>query len=704
SAIKLLSNRFPDNYDFSILNNTFTNNSGTAIDWTDSTDVKVKNNVILNNGWTGIALDWVTNSLVKNNTLINNTGHGIYIAGLDNHKVINNTLILRKPTTTYGIYFGQSGTGYGADYGNITENYIDNYYNGIETAHCGYHNITDNVIVNSANRGISMRSNAICTIYGNHLQYNHENYGGETSFNLWDNGTHGNYWDDYSELYPLAGDNGIIYDTPYEIRAGITEDGYPLVNGFWSSPMPNSTTLITENGAYAGHVVNIKWNRALYAANYRIYVNNEYNCSTNETDIDLDFKSDGIYTVSVSVNNSIGETEKSSEITLMMNVTPEPPTITSPTSPVVTSNGYVSVTWTPVEYASKYNIYRDLEYYTDTTNTEYNVGMVVGQQNITVTAVRTGLESDHSNILNVTRYQVPDSPIIMMSSPINLNQDYLELYVWWYGGDYGNVYANDEFFCTIEQVQFPIITFTQSGTYNIFIRAANDYTESANSNTIVVNVDIGIAPAKPTLLTQSQTIDTTNLTISWSEVTGATSYDVYVNNALNGTTTNTELEIDFVTEGKYNVTVVASNSSGDSPHSDKITITVDIDTGGDPDGNNIIYIIIGAVGIVAVGGSIAVLKKKASNKNREPGLEASKELQTDSEETISDGAEEEQIDNTLESDQIDGEATDTNRYEELEEIDETTENNLVDSEENHERNSEQKAEDEDTFESNEWEE
>ena len=49
--------------------------------------------------------------------------------------------------------------------------------------------------------------------------------------NQWDNGIVGNYWSDYQEKYPEARDenNDGIWDTLYNISAGINKDRFPLV-------------------------------------------------------------------------------------------------------------------------------------------------------------------------------------------------------------------------------------------------------------------------------------------------------------------------------------------------------------------------------------------------------------------------------------------------------------------------------------------
>ncbi|NOQ54630.1 MAG: PKD domain-containing protein [Thermoplasmata archaeon] len=48
------------------------------------------------------------------------------------------------------------------------------------------------------------------------------------SINEWDDGAEGNYWSDYETRYPGATNDGVVWDTPYDIAGG-GADRYPLV-------------------------------------------------------------------------------------------------------------------------------------------------------------------------------------------------------------------------------------------------------------------------------------------------------------------------------------------------------------------------------------------------------------------------------------------------------------------------------------------
>jgi len=55
----------------------------------------------------------------------------------------------------------------------------------------------------------------------------------------------GNFWDDYEEIYPNAGNDGTVWDTPYDIPGGNNQDKYPLINQFsgsQSTPQSNPSS------------------------------------------------------------------------------------------------------------------------------------------------------------------------------------------------------------------------------------------------------------------------------------------------------------------------------------------------------------------------------------------------------------------------------------------------------------------------------
>ena len=86
--------------------------------------------------------------------------------------------------------------------------------------------IVNNTISNISGKGIQL--SYLCennTMYYNNFINNTENTN-DSGNNSWDNGQHGNYWDDYNQSDK---NNDGIGDIPYEIPNGNNKDKYPLM-------------------------------------------------------------------------------------------------------------------------------------------------------------------------------------------------------------------------------------------------------------------------------------------------------------------------------------------------------------------------------------------------------------------------------------------------------------------------------------------
>ena len=231
-----------------ISGNTANDNELCGIDLDNNCNNIVSGNIVTNNVEWGIYLYTCDNNIIWGNTVSNigtsNQDFGIFIrSGSDNNTISGNTA---NDNRLHGIYLDNNcnnntilgnTANNNADFGirlynNCNNNTIlgntvnGNHQYGIELSYyCTNNTILENVIHYNYQYGmvisISCYSNLI---YLNEFknQYNARDDGN----NKWDNGTIGNYWDDYEGVD--ADDNG-IGDTPYDVPpAGGSVDNFPI--------------------------------------------------------------------------------------------------------------------------------------------------------------------------------------------------------------------------------------------------------------------------------------------------------------------------------------------------------------------------------------------------------------------------------------------------------------------------------------------
>jgi len=199
-----------------------------------------KNNIL------GIVVKSSKNTLINNS--ISNTNKGIFIDSNYNENSINNTIILNNiSNNNYGLHVTYSNNN------NISNNNI--YYNqkyGIYLQNSNNNIICYNNYIQNDDYALRIKGSRNNEIYKNQISFNQkglyfccgarDNIAYNNNFkenviwhandaigNQWDNGIIGNYWDDYEEKYPDSIKSNGIWNTPYNITGGNT-DNFPLVN------------------------------------------------------------------------------------------------------------------------------------------------------------------------------------------------------------------------------------------------------------------------------------------------------------------------------------------------------------------------------------------------------------------------------------------------------------------------------------------
>jgi parallel beta-helix repeat protein len=205
-------------------------------DISDNSILIERDNIILNgagftlqgestSGYSGIDLTGRTNVTIEN--IVISCARGISLADSSSNTISGNNI---APNYGNGIYLSNSSSNFVSG-NNITAN----YGSCILLEYCSNNNtISENNIMNNAFIGIKITPNSFYNeIYHNNFMNNtsHASASG-LGFNVWDDGSKGNYWSDSSLKYPNANetDDSGVWNTPYTVDGGV--DRYPLVNAY----------------------------------------------------------------------------------------------------------------------------------------------------------------------------------------------------------------------------------------------------------------------------------------------------------------------------------------------------------------------------------------------------------------------------------------------------------------------------------------
>lgn len=202
---------------FKIINsNDSSNTMGISI---ESSNNVISTNTILN-ATKGV---YIGRDSGNNNVLGNNISHnqyGINIEYSDGNNISKNNISLNS---LYDMYI------YSSNNNIVTGNIISDGDYGIRIKGSKNNEIFRNLIINNQ-RGLYFCCGARNNImYYNTFKQNSEYNAYDSLGNQCNNGSVGNYWDDYTEKYPDAIELDGIWNTPYNISGG-NQDKYPLVN------------------------------------------------------------------------------------------------------------------------------------------------------------------------------------------------------------------------------------------------------------------------------------------------------------------------------------------------------------------------------------------------------------------------------------------------------------------------------------------
>lgn len=202
--------------------------------------------------------------------------------------------------------------------------------------------------------------------------------------------------------------------------------------------------------------------------------------------------------------------------------------------------------WNAISGADTYSIYANGEIYDSTTETNYSATSIPNGSVIYVTAYNSLAEEESAASNTITFYSSLSAPYIGIGgTTISWNAVS--------GAETYYIYLNNSIYVSQPGTACAFGSGILETGDKIFVIAKN-YTmdiSSPQSNNIYYNV---VTPDPPV-------IDLTDLTVSWSAVSGADSYKIYVNSAYYTATSNLYYTFSSLTDGDT-INVTSYNNYG----------------------------------------------------------------------------------------------------------------------------------------------
>ena len=190
-----------------------------GIDLTGRSGVTVTNFKIAGFDY-GVYLSGSSNNVISQNDLANNYC-GVWIASSSNDNTVSDNSI--ESNQMWAMFLKDSSNNVVSKNEFTAHNNYTIFVRASNFTTFSANNIKDNAI------GFFLNAASDNTLYHNNFINNRNSVSSLDSTNVWSDGASGNYWSEYKEVYPDAGNNGSVWNTPYTIDDD-NQDNYPLVN------------------------------------------------------------------------------------------------------------------------------------------------------------------------------------------------------------------------------------------------------------------------------------------------------------------------------------------------------------------------------------------------------------------------------------------------------------------------------------------
>ena len=313
--------------------------------------------------------------------------------------------------------------------------------------------------------------------------------------------------------------------------------------------------------------VNLSWDAVADAASYNVYSDGSLIASPTATTFTDNALADGTYLYEVSAVDDAGEsTSKASVSATVNNAVPAAPTNLSAS----VNQDTVNLSWNTVADATSYNVYRDSSLIASPTSNAFtDTALADGTYLYEVSAVDDIGESTSKTSVSATvNNAAPDAPTnltaIVDGDSVDLSWDTVA------DATSYNVYRDGSLIASPTTNAFTD-TALADGTYLYEVSAVDNTGESTSKASVSATVN-NEPPSAPTNLSTSVNGDSVNL--SWNEVADATSYNVYRDSSLLGSTTSNAFTDTALADGTYLYEVSAVDDIGESTSKASVSATV----------------------------------------------------------------------------------------------------------------------------------
>lgn len=270
-----------------VINNSIKSNP----DWTTAYAIKMMNsmnntfyrNTIKYHSFIGLYLETSNSNNLTQNEITHNFNGNLFLSGSCNNTITENNLSVNTGYPCIGLYSGSNNNSI------FKNNYTELVNDGIYIDDSDGNHISYNWVVKNGGYCIKLTSTA---------DYN------EVDHNF--------LFDQLSRWIQDSGTNNYIHDNIMELNVP-QPPGIP----------PNPPILITTSCTIEYNNITVQWYAVTGATQYRIYVNGILNQSTTSTQSKVMLWNNGTYYIHVTAYNSSGESDPSSEITIIAEIPPE---------------------------------------------------------------------------------------------------------------------------------------------------------------------------------------------------------------------------------------------------------------------------------------------------------------------------------------------------------------------------------------------